>query len=304
MSDLIKISGARIRKAVVHKLELLDRISLGTINVGAVEAKQAALVLKPGGLALHGVRVQARLQPQVKWQFNPKGPLNFHDTHTLDPATLDVALPDLVLPPPPQGFQLNLAIGAVTIPNLAVSVDPILAAQTPAIVADLIIEQLATGSVVLPTGGFQMSGIGLTEMTLRNLAIAGLTLGETTVGRVRSAGRIPIPRLALSGIQLPAAGTSDVDIQGIQITIPLSGFKPAKGGMRSDPLDVDFEVALSGSITLTASSLRLSSVQLTGSLKSLELRGLDLGFDAQGLRIAPVDIEDVKTDEVRLAHAP
>ena len=74
--------------------------------------------------------------------------------------------------------------------------------------------------------------------------------------------------------------------------------------MRSDPLDVDFEVALSGSITLTASSLRLSSVQLTGSLKSLELRGLDLGFDAQGLRIAPVDIEDVKTDEVRLAHAP
>lgn len=88
---------------------------------------------------------------------------------------------------------------------------------------------------------------------------------------------------------------------------------PVGSGRReynSDAVDIYAELSLrhdanvQSFVRITVASIRLSNVSVSGKLDALDLQGLDLAFDARGLRLGPTEARDVKVDSVRLVHHP
>lgn len=311
MPDTIHIDGATIEEAKVSRVELLDRVDLGPARVASVDAKQLKLAIEPGSVHLHGVKARVELHPSVSFGINPKGPLRWDYGWDLPSAIVDVPLPDLELPRPPAGFHFDVSVGDVRLGDgLEATLDPILAAQVPTLLANLVVERIGAGSVVLPTGGFDLTGLRLDELVVRGLAMGDLTMGATSVQRVRSGGSVRIPRLLLRGLALPRHGTSDIDLTGFQLKVDLKNLPQMRKEFLSDLLDVyaelklRFDANVQSFVRFTIHSIRLSDVSVSGTLDALALQGLDLAFDARGLKLGPTEARDVKADAVRLVHQP
>lgn len=311
MPDTILIESAKIEEAKVSRVELLDRVELGPARVAAVDAKQLALAIEPGGVRLRGIVAHVELHPHVSFGINPKGPLNWDRSWDLPSAVRDIPLPDFWLPRPPAGFHFDVTVGDVRLgEGLEVAIDPIEAAQVPTLLANLVVERIAAGAVVLPTGGLGLTGLRLDDLVVRGLAMGGLTLGETTVGRVHSASTIRVPRLLLRGLQLPRRNTNDLDLTGFELRVDLKDLPKMRKEYESDLLDIYAEISLrhdasvQSFVRFTIDAIRLSDVRVSGTIDAIELQGLDVGFDARGLRMGPAEARDVKVDAVRLVHHP
>ncbi|MCA9649951.1 MAG: hypothetical protein H6712_30845 [Myxococcales bacterium] len=311
MSNTLHIDGLRIDQTKVVRVDLADRIELGPARASTVDAKQLQLTIAPGSMRLHGIRVRVELYPRVSFGIDPKGPLKWERRWDLPAAKHTLTLRDVDLPPPPAGFRFDVSVGDVRLgEELEASLDPIRTLPGSSLLTDLVVEQLAAGPIVLPTGGFDLTGLRLEELVMRGLAMTGLTMGTTTMTRVRSAGAVRLPRLALRGLTLPERGTNDLDLTGFELRVDLEDIPSVHKEFESDALDIfaklelRYEPDAQSFVGITIDAIQLTDVSVWGTLDGIELRDLDLAFDARGLRVGPTEASGVKAKELRLVQQP
>jgi hypothetical protein len=282
MPDTFHIEDAELDEAMVHRIELLERVDLGPARVAAAGAERPALALEPGRVFLRGVRVHVELHPSVSYGVNPQAPTQWNRTWALPSTILDFPLEDIEVPRPPAGFRFDVSQGTARLgERLDATLDPIQAAQVPTLLANLVVERIEAGSIVLPTGGFNVAGLRLDDFVVRGLAMPGPTMGETSLERVLGASTSPW--LSLGGFPLPRRGTNDLDLTGFELRIELNDLPKLRKELESDSLGLYAEVELrhdanvKSFVRFTVATMHLCDVRVLGSLAVLEHQGLDLG---------------------------
>lgn len=292
-SRKLKIDKVSVKKAQVQKVELQDRIILGANQVKKLKVGDLRLVVKPASLAFKVVKIGINMSIQLQWSVDPPGPWSKSGTIMIPFENINLPLPDIEIP----GLPLAFSVDSLSQGPLLVSMEPILAANVPAILAKLVVEGIETGNIVLPTAGFTVNGLGIGSLVLRDLSLSGMRLDYTKLARVSAQGSIPIPHIGMSNINLTSVSVGTVDASGLSFSADLS-LPPKTVG--EGP--ASFTATPSGKLTINIGKFQLKDVVLSGQFGSIVLEGIDLTFDARGIRLSPIDLEQITAHEITLAE--
>lgn len=296
MARTVTVSDAWVDRVTTHQVELLDRIDVSA-SLGGLHARSMVATLTADNLELRDVVLKIGGSAKVKVSANilgaqPSEDINFPPLPTV---TLPLSQITQAIRPGKVELDLNVNINDLQSGATAVGVAPILRANLPQILGDLVVQGLTMGEIKLPAGGFDLRGVGVGEVRIQDLDLSGLVVDQVEIARMGAQGGLIVPALTLTGLQLRGAGTQSGEIRNITLSTDVNLSWPSVGqGVFSVTPSVKLD------IDLVIGRLRLVNMGMSASFGSLALSDLDLRLDAHGLRISPVEVTGISAAQLSI----
>jgi hypothetical protein len=307
----LEIENAGIQKVTAHAIRA-QSIELGPASVDEAKARKLELSIFPKQLALRGVKADVDLHFDLDIGVDVEINLGFKKIPWKDTKTISFpvkfsphGLRDLVIDRDVSSSdRLSLSLEEVGLGAITAGLDAIAGSQLGALVTEAIIENVAAGRIELPAGGFQLDGLGLGSMAVRDLLLSGLRVDRATIGSV--SGAMPLPRLEMKNFKLERKSCASS-----------TGLKMADSALHLTLADEQHEIVLTtvhagwltltpkvwGGITLTFAELSLTDPEIEGAIGAIELRGLDMPVKARNLELAPIEGERASIGAIEVAPA-
>lgn len=161
--------------------------------------------------------------------------------------------------------------------------------------SSLSIENIEAHTLVMPTAGFQLLGMGFGGMKAESITMPDASVGEVEVGRI-TGGALPIPSLVVPQLQFPPFEIPSLACQGLSLSTKTTSTPLAQVsvGMLSLILNVDW------SAKLTAQEVQVDNLEAAMSIGSITLNEVMLPYDILGLKLSGVDIQELTIPELEV----
>jgi len=289
VTHTIDIAQVAVASGQVAQIEI-DKIAPGTAQVGGLSLTTTNLTIKSGSALLSGVRFVLQLEFTLDWWYNFGFLGSGSGTDNLGSVFFPFNAGNVVVP------ALNNI--SLTIPNIA-------AANVTAGIAPIL--NLALGSaefngllaatVALPSGGFQLGGLGLGPVSIGSLQVPNATVGKVSITDFTPTGNIVVPSVQLNNIELPSASAGD-----IQSTAPF-----AINNIQASPQGVSFSAGVFGFTLLVTpiintniDSLKLSGVSISGSVSKAQITNVSVPIVITGMNLKTISIGAVDVTNITL----
>ena len=285
---------ARVPEAVVARIDVgridVGQVSLGDIVVGTLRVDAARVNIRSGQALLRDVVVTIGLEIIFRWWVDYWLDSD-SGTEELEITFIPIPLGDWEIP----GLRdIDLDIASLTGTDVRTSADPITDLRMTGLAAE---DVRATG-VVLPTAGFTLDGLGLTSLTLADIAVPAAGVAGATVGRVRG-NPLTLPSLRLRGLTLPSAAAGN--IRSGALDIPLRRAQPIPlGGISVGVAGID--VFARPSAATSVSRMELTGVRASLSAGLVELADVTVPYDVHNLSLADLGVHTIDVPTITVTQ--
>jgi hypothetical protein len=278
-----EIPQAQVATVGLQRVDI-GNVALGPIAIGTLALDGMHLELSTGSARFIGFGVTVSLTMSMEWRVSVTIP-HVHSwqwsgridlgTHQIAVNFGDIEIPGL------DSFVLDL--DSLTVENVAATLGPIQSLQLGPLVA----ERITAQALRSPVPPFQLTGLGLDRLEIRDLAVPGTTADAVTIARV-SGEAFPIGTVTVPGISLPEASLGEIASENIDMAA------------RSNPIDlhadagvVDFTLRVVPAVSAHVDRLVLDNVRSAGAVGSVELRDVTLPYELLDLRLADIGIGEI-----------
>jgi hypothetical protein len=302
----LEIKNAGVQKVTAHEVKALGNIEFGPASASGAKASKLELSIFPKRIALRDVTAEVDLHLDldiavaiyidvVVWKGNVA-----RSTTVPLPLKFSMGLPDLIVKEDlSDSDRLSLSLDNVGLGTIRAELDPIVGSQLGALITEAVMENVAADRIELPVGGFQLEGLGLGSMAMRDLILSGLHVDKATVGAV--SGALPLPRLVMKNLKIQRTSSTSMNMTGSELGITLAE-KDAPKLLNALTVGwVTVTPKLWGGIKLKFGELSLPDPEIEGSIDDIELRGLSLSVKARDLQLSPIDIGRTSIGAIELA---
>lgn len=267
----------------------IEKIVFGTVKIDQVTLQNTSLKVQSASAFLKNVRIILTIDISFKFTVDlPIVPnINFGPSH-IGTLSFPVSVGNIDVP--------SLQNIPITIPNVSV---PDVTANVPPITnLDLgggTFTSLEANSTTTPADGFQVSGLGLGDLTLSNLKLPRTVTQSASIQEFKPNSNIVIPSAQLSGLNLPAVKINDISANAFNFI--------------ADPSAQNINISagpLGGVITLTPTahvyvdSLELTGVSVPVTVGQTTVEKISLPVDIRGINLKNIEISQLNVNGLSL----
>jgi hypothetical protein len=287
----LTVPETRIAKVGVQQVDI-GQLSAGPLSVRRLVLDSVHVRVSTGAVRLRNVRVSVTLHLELKWEVSVDipwvGSFGWDGTIDLGVHSIPVPLGNVSVP----GLQsLSVDLASLSVNN----VNAVIGAIHNLRLGPLVVEQIRANTVVAPTPGFQLAGLGLARAELDGVALPSATATGTTIRRVHG-DAFPPGTVTISGLALPQASLGDISSQALDVD---GTSNPLVLTADAGVLEVSLSVAPGA--RMEADELRLSNVRASTSVGSIELRDVVLPYDVLDIKLSQLGIETIEVPKIEVA---
>jgi hypothetical protein len=278
VTHTIDIAQVAVASGQVAQIEI-DKIAPGTAQVGGLSLTTTNLTIKSGTALLNGVRFVLQLEFTLDWWYN-FGLVSGSGTDNLGSLFFPFNAGNVVVP---ALNNISLTIPNVTATNVTAGIAPILNLALGS--ADF--AGLLAATVALPSGGFQLGGLGLGPVSIGSLQVPNASVGKVSIADFTPTGNIVVPSVQLNNIDLPSASAAD-----IQSTAPfaINNIQASAQGVSFNAGVFGFTLLVTPIINTNIDSLKLSGVSISGSVSKAQITNISVPIVITGINLKTISI--------------
>jgi hypothetical protein len=289
----IDIQQVSLAQAGIQSIEV-GKFAVGPVKIGQLTLNNVSLGFSTGQAELTNVELEIKLQLALLWSVDIPMPWPFNN-YTIASTTTDLGSLTFDLPvgnvnvPGMQQIMVSIAEAGMT--NLQANGSPVSNLRLGAANAT----QVLMSSMTLPTGDFQLIGMGLSDAQLAGVSLPTGNIGSITIGEVKG-DALPLAQLVIAGLNLPKTAIANIVSGAISAT--------ATGDI--EELDADLGVLTIGlqvtpSVTMRVGQLTLSGLTAGGTIGSAALNGVTIPYDIRDLTLTNVNLDTIQVPAVGVA---
>ena len=285
------IPQTRIAKVSVQQVDI-GQLSAGPLSVRKLVLDTVHVGMSTGTARLRNLQVTVSLRITLDWRVSVQIPWvgTFRWNGTIDFGTQSATVPlgDVAVP----GLQsLSLDLGTVSVNN----VDAVIGAIQNLRLGGLVVEQVRANNLVVPTPGFQLTGLGLAKAELDGVSVPAGSATDATVKHIHGQA-LPLGTVTIPGVSLPEANVGDVSSQAVDVNATSNPFLfVADAGLLKVTLN------LTPGARMQTDELRLTGVRAATSVGSLELQDVVLPYDVLDVTISQLGIDTIDVPKIEVS---
>lgn len=284
----INIPEARIRNLHAAAVAVGEVIFFDDVSTAKVTAEDMSTTLQAPQLSAQGVTMQLAAELSLYWKIDI--PHVFSDesskqvSFTVTSAPIDLLIPPIVPSPPPP--PLKLTVAKTTAENLKMKLGGVSGVSMGPVDGTTAV---AT-ALVAPTGGFQVSGLGFAAATFSGLDMPAAEAVSAAVDKVLA--QMTVPKLTISGIDLPNGLGGELNLGGLSITTPTTDSHSVDVKLFRDC--ICFGASVTATSTVSISKLVLPNVAVGLSLGRITLESIKASLELRNISVTDVKLAGVQ----------
>lgn len=287
----VAVPQTRIAKVTVQQVDI-GQLSAGPLSIQKLVLDTVHVGMSTGTARLRNLRVTVSLRMTLDWEVSIDIPFvgHFGWSDTIDFGTQSATVPlgNVTVP----GLQsLSLDLGTVSVSN----VDAVIGAIHNLRLGGLIVEQVQANNVLLPTPGFQLTGLGLSSAELDGVSVPAASSTDSTVQHIHGQA-LPLGTVTIPGIALPQASVGDISSQAMDVNATSNPFAfVADAGILKVTLN------LTPGARMQTDELRLTAVRAATSVGSVELQNVVLPYEVLDVTLSQLGIDTIEVPKIEVS---
>jgi hypothetical protein len=288
VTHTIDVAQITVDSGQVGQIEI-DKIAPGAAQVGGLSLTTTNLTIKSGTALLNGVRFVLQLEFTLDWWYN-FGLVSGSGTDNLGSLFFPFNAGNVVVP---ALNNISLTVPNVAATNVTAGIAPILNLA----LGGAEFNGLLAATAALPSGGFQLGGLGLGPISIGSLQVPNATVGKVSIADFTPTGNIVIPSVQLNNIQLPSASAGD-----IESTAPfaINNIQASAQGVSFNAGVFGFTLLVTPIINTNIDSLKLSGVSISGSVSKAQITNVSVPIVITGINLKTISIGAIDVTNITL----
>lgn len=280
----INISQLLVKSGLLRDLDI-DKVILGQTHIDRLVLQGASALLHSANAFLKDVRISLELKITVDWFIN-LAVFSDSGTENLGSIFFNIPVGNIQIP---SLSNIDLTIPTVTIENVSANI-------TPIVNLDLNggqFEKATATQTVIPSGGFQLNGLGLGNFTLSSLQVPGISTSEAKIQRFLPNNEIVLPGAQLSQLSVPSTTVNDIQSNNIAFDGVAS-----RRGLGFDIGFLGVTVFVTPIAHMFVGSMLFQDVNLSATVNQARIENIKVPVDIRGITIKGVELVDVNVTGV------
>lgn len=265
----------------------IDKILLGDAHIGKLTLQGVTARINSASAFLQDVRAVIELRFRLDWWVDI---LWIEEDGSEDLGSLsfgmsigDVSVPSLA--------NIDLNVPSMSAENLSTTIAPI----TGLDLGGGTFNGLDVKDTAVPADGFQLSGLGVGNLSLSNLQVPKTRTREARIQQFKPNAPLNLPRADLTQLQLPAAAAGNIK----------SGHIALDGIASTRAISVNFgifgiTIKVTPVLHMNIGSMLLQDVSLSAGVSQAKIENIRVPLDVRGVTLKNIDLNGLNVNGVSL----
>jgi len=287
----INIDQVRVESGLLEDLDI-DKVVLGDVDIDKVILAGTSASLKGADAFLQGVNIilnlSFSLELDIDIDFFGFGFGDWSVNQNLGNLFFPMSLGDVRI----QSLtNIDMNIPNLTADNLQANIAPVNGLD----LNGAKIKKILANDTELPTGGFELNGLGIGGASINNLSIPGTSTQSVKIEEFEPNSSVIFPGAELSNLKIPSAQVDNISTDEF-------GFDTmaAPRSIKADFGIVEIKLFVTPFINMNVNSMILKDITLEATVNKLKVQDIKVPIKIRGINMKDLVLNTVKIGEISL----